>query len=525
MPLQRLQGVARLVTVVAAAVAAAVALWTAVSAGQFVPAVAVMLALLARVQGPSPSWRRAGSVGLVAAVAAVVGVSGGPTDPVFVALLLVMGDLALTMRQRTIVLVGVGAAATCVLAAWVLGSGSVQASWIWPLLLVPMVGIVITRLVAEQPLEGTAALESATLALEEVVRLAEHMPAGFDRWSVARAVRAELLEASRVVDGAQHTPQLLVGANGVLFGVGATWSRRPVGLVEDFPGQRRGRLWAAVDGSELPAPVSQELGDGRWLVHRLAGTGGHVVLVPQDVQGAALDAVEEVLRPAAVALANVERFERLQEIATNAARVRVAHDLHDGVAQSLTHVRFELDLLGLEHAELSQDVGRIRAVADAALSEVRRTVDELREAVPLPERLQRHVELLASFVPATIELDVPPDLDLDLDAADDVFRVVQEALSNAVHHAGAGTIRVHVTLEDETLSVVVVDDGAGIEAGVPHGVGLGGMHIRAERVGGTVTVRERRGGGTVVELEVPLTTPLDSSPAAPPSPTVVAGER
>ncbi len=506
MRLQRLQFAARLLAIVAAAAAAAFALISAVTVGQFALAVLVLAALLLRLQGPDENWRHVGAIGLVLAVATVVGVAGRLGGLQVVALLLVMVDYGLTRATRTVVLVGTGAAAlTIATASWSDGAALDDTGLLWVLALVPLVGVTAGLLGGRQSMEGTAALESATAALDEVLSMAERLPAGFDRWSVATAVHLELLEASRLAEHAGHTTHLLLVQQGVLFGVGAPIARQPVGLLADLPSQRRTRQWVRVDGRGLPQPLQASLGDGRWYLHRLARDGAHgVVLVPQGIDPAALDDVREVLRPAAVALANVARFERLEDIAISAARTRVAHDLHDGVAQALTHVRFELDLLALEHDALTDEVGRIRQVADAALLEVRRTVGELRETAPFVDRLERHVELLQSFAPATIELDLPDGLDLPHQVHDDLFRVAQEALSNAVRHAGAGTIRVGLAVHNATVSLLVADDGRGLPVRLHPGVGLSAMEGRARRLGGEVVVRPRRGGGTVVELQVPL---------------------
>lgn len=507
MSLQRLQSMARLLTIIGAAAAAGVVLVVAVANGQYSLAASVLAALLVRLQAPSDRLRHVGAIGLVLAVAAVVGVTGGPSSPLMFGLLLVMADYGLNRATRWVLLTGLAASVfTAVMPIAFSGGESLTMASLWSAVLVPLVGLVAGRVGGSQSLEGTAALESATAALDEVLRLAERMPAGFDRWSVAMAVHQELREASRL-DGAPTQPHLLLVVHGVLFGVGAPMARQAVGLLDDLPSQRRSRVWTTVTRGDLPEPLATHLHGTRWHLHRLGRDGEHgVVLVPHEISPVALDDVAEVLRPAAIALANVYRFERLEDLALSAARVRLAHDLHDGVAQALTHVRFELDLLSLGRPEIADDVSQIREVADAALLEVRRTVDELREATPLVERLRRHVDLLASFAGLTIQLDVDEDIELDEEVAEGVFRIAQEALSNAVRHADADTILVSLSGDGVTVSLDVVDDGAGIEHVTRRGVGLEGMRSRARRLGGDLVVRPRRGGGTVVQLEAPAGT-------------------
>lgn len=513
MRLQGLQGAARVLTIVSAAAAAGVALATAVALGQFALAVAVLLALLLRLRSHTERWRHIGAITLVLAVGGVVGAAGGPRGSMLVVLLFLMADYGLSRPLRQVVPVGL-AAVVVTAAVAVLGQGLaiVAPDWVWAVLLVPLVGVTAGQVGGRQSLDGTAALESATKALDEVLALAERIPAGFDRWSVAAAVQLELGEACGAEGDHTDGAHLLLVQDDVLFGVAGRHARRPVGLLDDVPRPRSARRWVRVRATELPAPLAATLRHDRWYLHRLGGREcSGVVLVPDGVSAAVLEAVGEVLRPAAVALANVARFERLESLADSSARRRVAHDLHDGVAQALTHVRFELDLLALEHEDLTDDFERIRGVADAALLEVRRTVGGLRDGAPLAERISRHVDLLSSFAPAEILVELPPDLEVSDDLADDVFRICQEALSNAVRHAGASTIRLAVHVDDGALSLLVADDGRGLLRDHEAGVGLTGMRSRAERIGGELAVRSRRAGGTVVELVAPL------SPSHPPT--------
>lgn len=528
MQLQRLQSVARLLTIASAAAAAGAALATAVAVGDLALAAAVVATLLLRLRAPTDGWRAVGATGLVLAVAAVVGSSGGPAGVLLFALLFVVADYGLAHPTRRVVVVGVAAVAVAGIVALVQqGLTAADPSWASALALVPLVGVTAGLIGGRQSVDGTAALESATAALDEVLALAERIPAGFDRWSVATAVQLELREAVGH-EGGVVAPHLLLVQHDVLFGVGSPVARRPVGLLADVPRQTRGRTWTKVTRDELPQALGPALGQGDWLLHRLEGHGQNgVVLVPDGLHATMLVNVEDVLRPAAVALANVDRFERLEDLADSAARRRVAHDLHDGAAQALTHVRFELDLLALEHDELTAEIARIRRVADAALLEVRRTVGELRESAPLVERLERQVELLQGFAPAAIELEAAPDLDVPTTLHEDVFRLVQEALSNAVRHAGASTIRVAVATHEGTLSVLVADDGDGLPDRPRQGVGLSGMATRAQRIGGELVVRPRRGGGTVVELTAPLPggLPEETVMPAPETPVTMEGGR
>jgi signal transduction histidine kinase len=114
--------------------------------------------------------------------------------------------------------------------------------------------------------------------------------------------------------------------------------------------------------------------------------------------------------------------------------------------------------------------------------------------------------------------------------AEDVYRIVAEAVHNVVRHAGAGKVAIRLSIRGERLTATVADDGRGIgevrpragrrdagqrdpgQRGTGTGYGLTTMRERAERWGGTVTVGPGRSSGTVVRLRVPLD---DAIPLAP----------
>ncbi len=104
-----------------------------------------------------------------------------------------------------------------------------------------------------------------------------------------------------------------------------------------------------------------------------------------------------------------------------------------------------------------------------------------------------------------IEVEAPEHLPL-LPAAVEVaaYRIVQEALTNVVRHAHAHTSYIRLSLDD-VLTVEICDDGAGIAAEQPAGVGIRSMHERATELGGTCTVEPGASGGTRVLARLPIT--------------------
>lgn len=96
-----------------------------------------------------------------------------------------------------------------------------------------------------------------------------------------------------------------------------------------------------------------------------------------------------------------------------------------------------------------------------------------------------------------------------VDAA--AYRIVTEAVTNVVRHSSATTCRVAVTAEGSALHLQVEDDGSGLPAQPRDGVGLVSMRRRAAELGGTWTAGPRPGGGTRVEVALPLGRPVQAS--------------
>lgn len=186
-------------------------------------------------------------------------------------------------------------------------------------------------------------------------------------------------------------------------------------------------------------------------------------------------------------------------------RVRLRRDLHDGLGPSLAAIG-----LGLRQLQ-QQSIGDGRAVRELAdevqkaVSEVRRICDGLRPAalneLGLAGALIESIEPLQRFGPRiTLTVgDLPPLVPAVEVAA---FRIVMEAVTNAVNHADAQQVRVQVGYDDG-VAVHVSDDGRGLAEDRVPGVGLRGMSDRADEVGGRLTVRPGTPAGTTVDAWLP----------------------
>jgi signal transduction histidine kinase len=215
---------------------------------------------------------------------------------------------------------------------------------------------------------------------------------------------------------------------------------------------------------------------------------------------------------AAVAVELSERVERdaLRRIvaAQELERQRLARELHDETGQALTSILLGLKQLGGAEAE---SVARLRELVVATLQDVRRLAVELRPKVlddfglvPALERLTtgfaEHTGIAVDLEAGAITDRLPPEVETA------IYRIVQEALTNAAKHAEASRVSVLLTRSDGRIKAVIEDDGQGFDAdaGLGDGVGLIGMRERIELLDGTLAVESSETSGTTVAVEVPV---------------------
>ncbi len=203
----------------------------------------------------------------------------------------------------------------------------------------------------------------------------------------------------------------------------------------------------------------------------------------------------------------------LERLAILEDRERIAKELHDGVVQSLFAVG-----MSLQAAETATEDAGLRDRLAGAVDDIDRAIRELRGYIfglrpgeaadrTLPRALEEMVADFSRGDRATIRLEVDRDLAPALATrSQDIIQAAREALSNAVRHAGATTITVHLIREDDEAVLTITDDGVGFDpAGVdPGGHGLGNLRARADALGGSVRFDPREEGGTRVVLRFPL---------------------
>ncbi|MEV7470222.1 GAF domain-containing sensor histidine kinase [Streptomyces kronopolitis] len=218
---------------------------------------------------------------------------------------------------------------------------------------------------------------------------------------------------------------------------------------------------------------------------------------------------------AAIALTNARLYERSRELTIAGERARLAHELHDAVAQKLFSLRLTAQaataLVDRDPARAKDELHQVAALAAEAADELRAAVVELRPAAldedGLIATLRSQVQVLDRAHSAHVTFTAHSVRALPAAQEEAVLRVAQEALHNALRHSGAGRVEVTVTRSGPGALLRIADDGCGFDPALVRRagrhLGLVSMHDRAGGVGGRLTVESEPGKGTAVEMEVP----------------------
>lgn len=204
---------------------------------------------------------------------------------------------------------------------------------------------------------------------------------------------------------------------------------------------------------------------------------------------------------------------------TTDERLRIARDLHDAVAHSMSLINIQagvaLHLMDNEPEQARGALTTIKQASKEALVELRsilgvlRQVDEDAPRAPTPS-LDRLADLVANAEASGIDVSVHVDGDLghlsrNTDLA--AFRIIQESLTNVARHSDIPTAVVRIRAGDGALTLEILDEGSGTHAGreLPGGGnGIAGMRERAASVGGHLEAGPRPGRGFAVRAELPL---------------------
>jgi signal transduction histidine kinase len=215
------------------------------------------------------------------------------------------------------------------------------------------------------------------------------------------------------------------------------------------------------------------------------------------------------LRDRAVHLDTALLFAAFRDAATRDERRRLAREMHDGLAQDIASLGYLVDGLA-EEAGVEAQQERIAVLRDrisTIVAEVRRSLITLRSTVHADESLGAAISSVArhlsesSGVPIHVTLEERNDRLLP-EVEGELFRIAQEAITNAVRHAEASAIEVTCRVRAPAARITVADDGRGMQAPRHDSQGLSIMRERARLVNAALEIGETPGGGLTVSVVI-----------------------
>jgi signal transduction histidine kinase len=369
-------------------------------------------------------------------------------------------------------------------------------SWVLIFIAVSVVAAWTKRVSLGQSTSADPAYADAHRLLSELHVVARQLSLGLDPQTLAAALVDDLGE---IVGGVE--PTVLVKSAGSRF----------VPLVGDVPTPFAERvMYDAWVGSGTIRRTRQGVTVAALPV--LMGTRVVAVVVlsgPGPIPDEQLERCRRVIAQAGPRLASALLFDDVRHLATADERMRLAREIHDGIAQDMASVGYALDnIAGDADAATAARLGSLREHLGGLVSDLRLSIFDLRmgvdESVGLARTLGDYVQRVGpqAGLVVHVSIDESPHR-LPVAAEVELLRIVQEAVTNVRKHAQAKNLWLTVEVDPPRARVTVTDDGRGLQPKRLDSMGIQGMHERARRIGAHLSVRNRGdGSGTVVEVVI-----------------------
>jgi signal transduction histidine kinase len=215
--------------------------------------------------------------------------------------------------------------------------------------------------------------------------------------------------------------------------------------------------------------------------------------------------------------ANAIRQRRRPIRSTARGDIDLSRELHDHISQTLNLLLLEMEIFKAEQVGregVLRELDRMQTSIRGVLASVRGILHDIRKdtarAEDLRPSLQGLAERLASSGGAVVTISVAQDWpdDLHPGAVVDLIRILEEAAHNSAIHASPTTIWIELSVREDVLAASVRDNGRGMVGGLTSpGLGIRGMHERANLLGGNLTITSELGKGTLTVLEIPRPKP------------------
>lgn len=198
-------------------------------------------------------------------------------------------------------------------------------------------------------------------------------------------------------------------------------------------------------------------------------------------------------------------------------RKRIAMDIHDGIGQMLTSLKYQIESIDSSEDHVQNKVFEVDRLIKNVIKEVRRVTFNLKPTVlgdyGLQSALKVFVQEIAKLTEIPMEYEADGEIDrLPQKIENNIFRIIQEAINNAIKYSEARIIKIHVRQIETDLVISVVDEGKGFDTrlvearsvNIESGRGFFNMYERTEYVNGKLDIQSTPGKGTTVTLSVPV---------------------
>jgi len=229
-----------------------------------------------------------------------------------------------------------------------------------------------------------------------------------------------------------------------------------------------------------------------------------------DFEGTGL--LESVASQVALGITRIELSHEQEHLAAETERMRIAREIHDGIAQSVYMLALSLEKsagVAGESTPMGSRLTNLVSVARQALIEIRHYMFDLKPLLAGDASLASTVrsqakefQTVASLPTEVVVSGEEPELPVATQTV--IYRMVQEALANAFRHARASKVKVRLHFQAEQLVLEVEDDGRGFDVANGTGRGIENLRQRCEELAGRLAIMSGEGAGTRVSITLPL---------------------
>ena len=371
-------------------------------------------------------------------------------------------------------------------------------TWLMAGLGLGLIGSFLHVSLQPDPADEMTPYVDAKKLLNQLIDLSDDLSSGLDVNSLGGSIMSVVLDQLPATDLALYVPH----DSSLVPLVARTSQGDDLSTVETLALEAWARAETIVDERSFA-----------FLVGEMAVISGQ--LAPSSTVGrqqvaSSIQRMSGALRLAAVQLDTALLFSDFRDMATADIRLRLAREMHDGVAQDIASLGYLVDALSSRPADDKQagQFTMLRERITKIVAEVRQSVLTLRTSVGEAESLGAAIGSVARHLSESSQIPIQITLDehsirLRSEVEAELFRITQEAMNNAIKHAHCSLIEVHCQVHAPHALITVTDNGRGMQQARADSQGLKIMRERAELVDADLSISENPTGGLVVAVRLP----------------------